>query len=125
MILIKNEPQENGAYQNQTINTMLDIPEGWSVIPEHLEKAARQYLPFITLSLDGGKITGISDNPDRPEREEAPEQPAELQPEHIAFVKGLIEGYAGASSSDEREIGLELGKTMKLAEGQRGQSTEL
>lgn len=37
MRLVKIEAAENGGHQNQTINRISQIPEGWAVIPDDME----------------------------------------------------------------------------------------
>jgi hypothetical protein len=63
MIIIKTAPQSNGAYANQTIGGKLKkLPGGWAKVPEELEGKAKEFLPWITVTISDGEITEISEN---------------------------------------------------------------
>ena len=59
MLIIKQEPFENGAHANQSGN-ISTIPEGWLAVPQELEAKAASYLPFILLTVEGGIITAVA-----------------------------------------------------------------
>ena len=62
MTIIKLEPEENGAYANQTINGRLSfIPDGWTELPESLSGKA-DLLPWVILITENGAITDILPN---------------------------------------------------------------
>lgn len=78
MTIIKIEPYENGAHANQTSN-MTVVPDGWAVVPPHLEAQARGFLPFIDLTVEDGKIVGVAQGA-IPEPDTAPEPlPTEME----------------------------------------------
>lgn len=60
MLIIELHALENGSHRNQTIDYLLEIPNGWAVVPEHLEAKAMGYLPFIDLTVENGQIVGVS-----------------------------------------------------------------
>lgn len=63
MLIVKLEPCGNGTVANQTIYPALaEIPEGWAEVPPELTEQAMSLLPWITLDVKDGKITGVSDN---------------------------------------------------------------
>ncbi len=63
MLIVKLETEENGARANQVIYPALDTaPEGWVVIPQKLEAKALGLLPWMTLRLRGGAVTGVGDD---------------------------------------------------------------
>ncbi|MCM1150041.1 MAG: hypothetical protein NC319_08190 [Butyricicoccus sp.] len=63
MLIVKLETEESGARANQVIYPALDaVPEGWAEIPKKLEARALALLPWITLRLRGGVVTGVGDD---------------------------------------------------------------
>ena len=54
MRLIKIEKFENGAHDNQTVDRMRNIPEGWAVIPDDMETTN---FPFGDLSAE--EVDGV------------------------------------------------------------------
>ena len=62
MRLIKIEKFENGAHDNQTIDRVIPIPNGWAVIPNDMETVN---FPFGDLSAEeiDGKMTVTSWTP--------------------------------------------------------------
>lgn len=63
MLYIELAPLENGAHANQRTDDILQLPEGWAVVPLELEEEAWGYLPFINLEVRQGKIVGVSQGP--------------------------------------------------------------
>lgn len=59
MRLIKIEPIENGGHQNQTINRLSNIPEGWAVIPDDMETPN---FPFGDITVEDMPKTAIETN---------------------------------------------------------------
>ena len=63
MTIINLTACDNGAHANQTKNgTFKRIPEGWAVVPESLESAAQNHLPWVALTVEDGAITGITED---------------------------------------------------------------
>ena len=63
MTIVRNIPRSNGGRPNQTVNGVLkNIPDGWLVVPEELEAAARAYLPWLNIEVQDGVIVGVSEN---------------------------------------------------------------
>lgn len=63
MLIVKLEPEANGALANQLISPELDsVPDGWVLIPQKLEEKALSLLPWLTLKLRGGSVTAVGDN---------------------------------------------------------------
>lgn len=59
MTIIQIQAQSNGAHANQTTMTpLLEIPEGWAVIPEDMKIPST--FPFIDIEVDGQVVTSIS-----------------------------------------------------------------
>ena len=50
MNLIKIEPLENGAHDNQLLAFDIEIPDGWAVIPEGMELP--DSFPFVDLTVE-------------------------------------------------------------------------
>lgn len=63
MLIVRLEAGENGARGNQVIYPALErVPEGWAVVPPELEEEALRFLPWMTLTVVDGAITGIGDD---------------------------------------------------------------
>lgn len=63
MLIVKLETGENGTRANQVIYPALDtVPEGWVEIPKKLEAKALGLLPWMTLRLRGGVVSGVGDD---------------------------------------------------------------
>lgn len=56
MIIIKIEPFENGAHDNQTWNG--EVPEGWAAIPDDME--IPEAFPFIDIEVENGVVKTIT-----------------------------------------------------------------
>ena len=59
MRLIKIESFENGTHENQTINRLSKIPEGWAVIPDEMETPN---FPFGDIAVEDIPKTAIETN---------------------------------------------------------------
>ena len=70
MLIIKIEPQENGAHANQSGN-FTKVPDGWLAVPPELEAEAASYLPYIKLTIKKGAITAVAQGEKPPEDIEA------------------------------------------------------
>ena len=75
MLIVEIKALPNGAHSNQTIDSLPEIPEGWAVIPAHLEDRAMGYLPFINLVFHDGEIVDV-------EQGEVPEAVREALPRY-------------------------------------------
>lgn len=63
MLIIKVDPEENGAHANQNISGILSsIPEGWVKVPEELEAQTAALLPWITAEIKNGEVIAVSEN---------------------------------------------------------------
>lgn len=63
MLIVKLEPETNGARANQNLSDTLDIlPEGWTAVPEGLEAAALAALPWLSLTAEEGAVTAVAEN---------------------------------------------------------------
>jgi len=64
MIIIKIAPEENGANANQSFSweALSRLPKGWAMVSPKLEELARKALPWVTLEIQDGTITAISEN---------------------------------------------------------------
>lgn len=54
MRIVKIEKLENGAHDNQTIDRVMNVPEGWAVIPDDMETTN---FPFGDLSAE--EVDGV------------------------------------------------------------------
>lgn len=62
MLIVKLEAGQNATRANQVIIPALKhIPEGWAVVPPELEAEALALLPWLTLEVHDGVITGVGD----------------------------------------------------------------
>ena len=65
MTIIKIEPCDNGAHANQTKNGVFKtVPDGWAPVPAELEASTRAYLPWVSLTVENGAITEVSEDTD-------------------------------------------------------------
>ena len=56
MLIVKLEPEANGARANQNLSGTLDI------LPEGLEAAALAALPWLSLTAEEGAVTAVAEN---------------------------------------------------------------
>lgn len=76
MLIIKIEPDENGAHANDNRNgNFTRIPAGYVVIPPRLEREAMSYLPYIDMDIVDGEVVAVHQGviPPTPEEPELPE----------------------------------------------------
>lgn len=111
MIMIEIAPLENGAHRNQTCDFEMSPPEGWIVVPPHLEGHAKSYLPFIELDIVSGDLAAVRQGEIPPY---PPESEPEPQPDYTAFLRGLMDSAPEAETDYER--GVAAGRA--IAEGQ-------
>lgn len=57
MKIIMIAPYENGAHENQEFSGLLEIPEGWAVIPDNME--IPDTFPFVSIQVEGGVVTAM------------------------------------------------------------------
>lgn len=63
MLIVKLEPEKNGARANQRLSEALNpVPEGWAAVPAELEDGAAGLLPWLTLTLENGAITAVGED---------------------------------------------------------------
>ena len=87
MLIIKEQPYENGAHANQS-GSIHTIPDGWLAVPPELEAEATSYLPFIVLTVKKGVITAVAQG-EIPEPEpELPQPPTDS--ERVDNVEAIL-----------------------------------
>lgn len=74
MLYVKITSNDNGAHENIRCN-LDSLPDGWIAVPSQLESEALDLLPFITLTIEDGVLTSISDNAETRAAWEAENQP--------------------------------------------------
>ncbi|MGM9566451.1 hypothetical protein [Evtepia sp.] len=57
MKIIMIAPCENGAHENQEVSGLLEIPEGWAIIPDNME--IPDTFPFVSIQVDGNIVTDM------------------------------------------------------------------
>ncbi len=60
--IIKNKPDINGAYKNQS-GDFKDIPDGFLVVPNVLLPIWEEFKPFVEITIENDIIVGMVDNP--------------------------------------------------------------
>lgn len=58
MRLIEIVAHENGGHRNQTINTIIPVPEGWAVIPDEMELPSSY--PYVDIEVEDGVVTAMT-----------------------------------------------------------------
>jgi hypothetical protein len=53
MRIVKIEKYENGAHDNQTIDRVINVPDGWAVIPDDMETPNFPFGDFTTGIING------------------------------------------------------------------------
>lgn len=53
MRIVKIEKLENSAHDNQTIDRVINVPEGWAVIPDDMETPNFPFGDFTTGIING------------------------------------------------------------------------
>lgn len=77
MLIIELTPLANGAHRNQS-GPFMRPPVGWAIVPPELEADAQEFLPFIDLTVEDGKITAVAQGViPEPEPEPEPEPTVE------------------------------------------------
>lgn len=76
MKLVMIAPYENGAHENQEVSGLLEIPEGWAVIPDDME--IPETFPFISVKVDGNLVTAMEPGV-VPEPVPVVQEPSELE----------------------------------------------
>ena len=63
MLILKTEPEKNGARANQFIAGGLDrLPEGWIAVPEEMESGVSALLPWAAIEIENGAVTAFTEN---------------------------------------------------------------
>ena len=65
MLFVSLTENENGTRPNlrSSVSEGLELPPGWAAVPEELEEEASSYLPYLSLTLEDGAITGVAQGP--------------------------------------------------------------
>ena len=58
MRLIEIKALDNGAHNNQTINGVIPVPDGWAVIPDDM--TIPDTFPFVDIEVDGKTVTSMT-----------------------------------------------------------------
>lgn len=114
-------PAVNGAHSDQA-NSFFEvegIPEGWIEVPEELVPIWKQYAPFVALTIEDGKLTGISDNPEARAAQQAAgagtdaSAPVDL----LTQIQLAIAELAEAQAADQTATELALAELAELIMG--------
>jgi hypothetical protein len=63
MLIVKTEPEENGAHANQNCpGFSIPVPEGWAEIPQDMEEAVLSVLPWVKLTAENGIVTSAAED---------------------------------------------------------------
>ena len=57
MRIIEIAANELGGHQNQFIDAVIEVPEGWAVIPDDM--AIPETFPFVRIVTKNGKVTSM------------------------------------------------------------------
>lgn len=72
MRLIEIKALDNGAHNNQTINGVIPVPDGWAVIPDDM--TIPDTFPFVDIEVDGQTVVSMTAGTvPEPEPEQEPE----------------------------------------------------
>ena len=72
MRLIEIKELDNGAHNNQTINGVIPVPDGWAVIPDDM--TIPDTFPFVGIEVDGQTVVSMTAGTvPEPEPEQEPE----------------------------------------------------
>jgi hypothetical protein len=116
MLIIKKEPFENGAHENQSGN-LKTVPDGWLAVPPELEAEAAGYLPFILLTVENGVITAVAQGEEpEPEIDIEALRSAKLAELGAATDAAIHAGFTVRlpSSGKEEQFSLEVGDQLNL-----------
>lgn len=72
MKIIQITALPNGAHDNQTINGVIPVPEGWAVIPEDM--TIPDTFPFVNITVKDGVVTSMTAGTVPEQEEPAPTQ---------------------------------------------------
>ena len=90
MKIIEIQALDNGAHNNQTINSAIPVPDGWAVIPGDI--VIPDTFPFVSIEADGQIVTsmtaGIVPSPD----------PTNIKSTKITEIKESCESYIYAGT---------------------------
>lgn len=72
MRLIEIKAMDNGTHNNQTINGVIPVPDGWAVIPDDM--TIPDTFPFVDIEVDGQTVVSMTAGTvPEPEPEQEPE----------------------------------------------------
>lgn len=102
MLIVKMEVESNGAHAGQQINANIPSPEGYVVIPQHLEAATLPLLPWVKLTVEDGIVIAVED--DVESRNAQPNQPEPTQPvDPLSDVKLAVAELAELQANQDLE----------------------
>jgi len=82
MHIIKIEPYENGAHDNQNVNGVIPLPKGYAIIPEDVD--IPHTYPFVFIDVENDVVTSMTANQEAYEKAlEAYEKALEEHPEPV------------------------------------------
>lgn len=58
MRIIEINSLDNGGHRNQTINSVIPLPEGWAIIPDDME--IPDTFPFVDITVEDGIVTEMT-----------------------------------------------------------------
>ena len=95
MKLIEIKALDNGAHDNQTIDGVIPVPEGWAVIPDDMPIPAT--FPFVNITVKDGVVTSMTAGkmPD-PEPEVEPEPtPLDILEAQVTYTAMMTDTLLG------------------------------
>ena len=69
MKIIEINALSNGAHNNQTINGVIPVPDGWAVIPDDM--TIPETFPFVNITVENDVVTSMKEGT-LPEQEPEP-----------------------------------------------------
>ena len=94
MKIIEISETGNGAHNNQTINGIVPVPDGWAVIPDHM--TIPDTFPFVNIEVSDGVVISMTPGvvPDMPPDTSLPEEIPSIWSElDAAYQEGVNTAY--------------------------------
>jgi len=101
MLIIKENPLENGAHENLSGN-IRTVPDGWLAVPPELEQEAKGYLPYIKLTIKKGAIAAVAQG-ERPQADIEPLRTSKLAEISAAANAAIVAGCTVQLSNGAEE----------------------
>lgn len=99
MKLIEIKALDNGAHNNQTIDGVIPVPEGWAVIPDDMQ--IPDTFPFVNIEVEGNQVVYMTAGT-LPEPEQEPdEDPAPTQEERITDLEEALALLLSGETGDD------------------------